>query len=637
MTARSGGDEVLRSLSIATLGGSLDSRMSAAHHAGFDAVDLAELDFVATFRSSTQLRRRAEGLGIEIRSYQPFRDLEGGTDEQFVGTLERARRKLDLVAELGARVLIVDASTAPYAHADDDVSARQLAAVAEEARAREVLLAYRAAPDAARVKDLAHAWRIVALADHPNLGLALETGQGESCRDILLLLDQLPSDKIFHLRFTDTAGIGRRVERPVDGAFATEDDLELPSVLAAICATDYAGPLTVGSTDVNLMNRDPERAARAVMLSLLALEDAARRRLTAEATTAPAAALQRLAHIPEAVELSGYAFVELAVDGGSANVAEVQMRSLGLELVGRHRTKSVTMWARNDARVLINTSGKENVRGRSVEATISAFGVVAEDPVAAAERAQYLHAHSMFRRRAQDEADLAAIMAPDDLEVFFCSSRPDGAGAWLSDFSPAGTIRTPDDGARGALQSIDHVALPYSEDRFDEAVGFFGAILGLEPQELVQLGGRTGGLRSRALCSSSRGFRLALNVMAGMSGFPSGRPAQHIAFSSRDVLATAAAFRAVGVVPQLAIPDNYYDDLATRTDLPAERVEELRRESVLYDDDGHGGQFLHMYTPMVGELLFFEVVQRIGHYDGYAARNAPVRVSAHRARGRRTS
>jgi 4-hydroxyphenylpyruvate dioxygenase len=31
---------------------------------------------------------------------------------------------------------------------------------------------------------------------------------------------------------------------------------------------------------------------------------------------------------------------------------------------------------------------------------------------------------------------------------------------------------------------------------------------------------------------------------------------------------------------------------------------------------------------MVGERLFFEVVQRIGSYDGYGAANSPVRLSA---------
>jgi 3-dehydroshikimate dehydratase len=48
---------------------------------------------------------------------------------------------------------------------------------------------------------------------------------------------------------------------------------------------------------------------------------------------------------------------------------------------------------------------------------------------------------------------------------------------------------------------------------------------------------------------------------------------------------------------------------------------------VLYDRADHG-EFLHFYTRMLGSRLFFEVVQRVGDYDGYGAANAPVRMAA---------
>ena len=74
------------------------------------------------------------------------------------------------------------------------------------------------------------------------------------------------------------------------------------------------------------------------------------------------------------------------------------------------------------------------------------------------------------------------------------------------------------------------------------------------------------------------------------------------------------------------MPQNYYDDLDARLDLAPELLERLRRASALYDRDQHG-EFLHLYTEVLGGRVFFEVVQRIGGYQGYGVVNAPVRMA----------
>jgi 4-hydroxyphenylpyruvate dioxygenase len=65
-----------------------------------------------------------------------------------------------------------------------------------------------------------------------------------------------------------------------------------------------------------------------------------------------------------------------------------------------------------------------------------------------------------------------------------------------------------------------------------------------------------------------------------------------------------------------------------RTTLPADRVDALRRNSVLYDRDEHG-EYLHFYTELAGARVFFEVVERIDGYRGFGVVNAPVRMAAH--------
>jgi 4-hydroxyphenylpyruvate dioxygenase len=101
---------------------------------------------------------------------------------------------------------------------------------------------------------------------------------------------------------------------------------------------------------------------------------------------------------------------------------------------------------------------------------------------------------------------------------------------------------------------------------------------------------------------------------------------QHIAFACNDIFAAALAMRARDL-PTLAIPGNYYDDLAARFDLDRPQVDRMRAFGILYDRDGDG-EFFHFYTTMLGRRMFLEVVQRVSGYDGYGASNTPVRMAA---------
>jgi 4-hydroxyphenylpyruvate dioxygenase len=79
-------------------------------------------------------------------------------------------------------------------------------------------------------------------------------------------------------------------------------------------------------------------------------------------------------------------------------------------------------------------------------------------------------------------------------------------------------------------------------------------------------------------------------------------------------------------VPLLDIPGSYYDNLAAVHDLPAERIAEMRRLSILYDR-GAGGEYFHAYTRAFEHRFFFELVER-RNYDGFGAVNASVRMAA---------
>jgi 3-dehydroshikimate dehydratase len=235
------------------------------------------------------------------------------------------------------------------------------------------------------------------------------------------------------------------------------------------------------------------------------------------------------------------------------------------------------------------------------------------DPDAAAARAEALLAPVLPERRRPDEAALRSILAPDGTAVIFCR-------AWHHDFLE---VASPEP---GPLRAIDHLALAQPYDSFDEAALFYRSVLGLRPHESQELAAPDGLIRSRAVTDDARQVRLALNVplVAGPSEL------QHIAFACDDALGAAHRCAEAGV-PLLAISDNYYDDLAARTDLTSERIEQLRELGVLYDRDAHG-ELLHFFTEVLGDRLFLEVLERVGGYDGYGAANSPVRLAATRPR-----
>jgi 4-hydroxyphenylpyruvate dioxygenase len=205
--------------------------------------------------------------------------------------------------------------------------------------------------------------------------------------------------------------------------------------------------------------------------------------------------------------------------------------------------------------------------------------------------------------------------------VFFCRTDASDADSWLADFVTAGP---PGDGLPADITGIDHVALSQPFDSFDEAALFYRSVLGLELETGLELAAPDGLVRRRAARSADGSVRFALSVPLVGNG---GSELQHVAFSCGDIFAAARTMRDRGV-PLLAVPDNYYADLATRTELDPSLLSRLRELGVLYDADAGGGELLHFYTAMVGPALFFEVLERRAGYDGYGAANSPVRMAA---------
>ncbi|MBV9604426.1 MAG: sugar phosphate isomerase/epimerase and 4-hydroxyphenylpyruvate domain-containing protein [Solirubrobacterales bacterium] len=599
-----------RGIATVCLSGTLEEKLAAAAHAGFDGVELFEPDLIGSRLSPREIRLRAAELDLAIDLYQPFRDFEGVQPGRLEGNLRRAEAKFEVMQELGATLMLVCSNVSSDAIDDDALAAEQLHALAGRAAEHGIRIAYEALAWGRHVNEYDHSWRIVRQADHPALGVCLDSFHILSRGTGLDAIDEIPADKLFFLQLADAPHLVMDVLQwsrhyrcfPGQGGF------DLAGFTSRVLSAGYAGPLSLEVFNDVFRQADPTRMAVDAKRSLLILE---------EAMQAPSAR-----RLPPPPDLHGYAFLELAVEPTSVGQTQRLLNAMGLTPAAQHRTKPVTLWRQRDVRVLLNAAAP-------TPPGVAAIAVESSDPARSSERAEGLLAPVLARQRGPGEADLSAIAAPDGTSVFFCRTDVDervSAGHWLEDFEAL----APGGGPFTGLDRIDHIALAQPFDYFDEAVLFYRSVLGLEPLESLELSAPSGLVRSRAVTNQSGSLRLALNVplLAHDTAQPAGL--QHVAFECADILAVGEQLRARGLVP-LAIPENYYEDLAARSDLDPGLLSAMRELGVLYDTDHAGGEFLHLYTQTIGDRLFFELVERRGGYGGYGAANAPVRMAAQRA------
>ena len=607
--------------SIATvcLSGTLEDKLHACAEAGFAGVEIFEQDLLVSPHSPEQIRDLAARLGITLDLYQPIRDIEGVEPEEFARNLRRLEGVFARMGRLGIRMALLCSNVDTATIDDDEVVVAQLRQIGDLAARYGVKVAYEALAWGRFVNDFAHVNRLVVTADHPNIGQCLDSFHIFSRGGDITALRDVPADKIFFVQLADAP----RLDFDVISwsrhyrVFPGQGDFALAEFLGRVAQTGYDGPVSLEIFNDTFRQADPFGTAVDGMRSLVWLQDEARRWSHADGEPEPRMPLAALPATPRPDEVT---FAEVRSD--DAHLLRDLLERLGFANQGVHRSKPVELWAAGGARIVVNDEA-----GMTGRPTIAALGFDVAEPVHAVSRAVALRAESVPRTQQQGEEVLQAVRAPDAMEVFFGAGEGRGVPAWAAEFGDGTPPADPH-----LITSIDHVNLAQHWQHFDEAVLFYKGVLGLQPQPSLDVAAPVGLVRSQSLRTEDGGVRLALNLVPAHAGPDPDAVIhpQHIAFACSDVIALADQARARGL-EFLAIPANYYDDLAVRFDLDDSFLADLRRLDLLYDRDEHG-EFLHFYTPAVG-AVFLEVVERRGSYEGYGAPNAPVRLAVqHRLR-----
>jgi 4-hydroxyphenylpyruvate dioxygenase len=640
-----------RSIATVSLSGTLRQKLEAISAAGFDGIELFENDFINFNGSAAELGRITKDLGLSIDLYQPFRDFEAMPEPQFRRSLERAERKFDLMQAMGAPLVLCCSNTSPATLDDPALAAAQLHELAERAARRNLRVGFEALAWGRKTHLYSQAWDIVRRADHPHLGLILDSFHTLSLKDDPAGIVEIPGDKIFFLQMADAPLLDMSVLQWArhHRLFPAQGDLDVVTFFEKTLLAGYTGPLSLEIFNDVFRETPNRRTAVDAMRSLLYLESQVRDRLEARSETQSTTreTSTRAQRVRDTIELfspppmpalSGITFIEFAASegpAGSAGTLGALLQQLGFRRVGQHRSKAVALYRQGDIHLIVNAQPDSFARSRfeAHGTSVCALGIRTDDPQGAAARATAMRSQRHDSPLGPDEVQVPAIVAPGGNLVHFVPSSLGSRGLYEADFVMEDDAPSTSDAAVVGLHSIDHVALGLAVDQLDTWVLFSRAVLGLEPGESLELADPFGLIRSRGVANADRSVRLVLNVSmsqrtrtARTLSVTGGGAVHHIALACDDIFETVAALRG-NCLRFVPISGNYYDDLQTRLDIDAALLDRMRAAGVLFDRSATG-DYLHIYTESFDQGLFFEVVQRIGAYDGYGASNAPARMAS---------
>jgi 4-hydroxyphenylpyruvate dioxygenase len=606
-------------IATVSLSGTLEEKLRAAAKAGFTSVEIFENDLLGSALTPREVRALMADLGISCSLYQPFRDFEGMPGDQRQRAFDRAARKFDVMAELETDRILFCSNCLPQSLGDRQRIVDDFRELGDLAAKRGVFVGYEALAWGRHVNDHRVAWAIVETVDHPHIGIILDSFHSLSRRIPSDSIAEIPGDKIVYVQLADAPLLDMdllywsRHFRNLPG----QGGLDVPGYVAEILKTGYDGPLSLEIFNDRFRSNSATMVAEDGLRSLHYVRDAAERLLGWDT------------HMPAAEPAAGAEFVEFTAEGADGARLGDGFSALGFTQVGIHRSKKVTRWRQGAVNLVINGEDQGFAAShRTVHGTsICAIGVRVRDREAVMTRAAALGIPSFTDKGRRGNLEMPALRGVGGSLVYLVA-EDEVEGLWAREFEtldhePADT----------AVTGIDHLAAVVHNDEFLSWQLYWRALFGLDCRAAQDVVDPSGLVFNQAVQSPDGRFRVTLSASDARGtlsarfltqGFGGGY--QHVALSTADIFATADAL-ARGGAKLLAIPRNYYDDLAARFGFRDDEIERMAAHGILFDEDAEG-RFWHLYTRAFDRRFFFEFVQREPGYAGYGAANAGIRIAA---------
>ena len=425
------------SIASVSLSGGLAEKLEAIAAAGFRGVEIFENDLLSFDGTPADVRRRVADLGLEIITFQPFRDFEGMPPESRARCLARAERKFALMNELGCDLLLVCSNVSPQSLGGIDRAAADFHALGDLAARHGVRVGFEALAWGRHIADYRDAWEVVRRAEHPAVGLVLDTFHIFARKTDLNPIANIPRDRIFLVQLADaplldmdTLSWSRHFRN-----FPGQGDLPLIDFMTALQATGFDG-----LTSLEIFN-DQFRAgsARGVAVdgkrSLLFLLDQLRRR-TGQANP-------DIVLLPPRSQCRGTAFIEFAMSENDAPAFEALLRGLGFARAGLHKSKAVTRWSQGGINIVVNTETEGFAHAFHIThgTAVCAIGLQVDDAAATLARAEQLLDRPFRQAVGPGELEIPAVRGLGGSLVYFIDSKSELGRVWDIEFKPTGEER----------------------------------------------------------------------------------------------------------------------------------------------------------------------------------------------------
>jgi 4-hydroxyphenylpyruvate dioxygenase len=610
---------LLNCIATISVNGPLRTKLRAIADAGFEHVEIFESDLLASPEPVHVIGAMMRDLGLTCVAFQPFRDFEGMPASKRQRVFDRAERKFDVLQELGTDLMLVSSNVSPESLADRGRIVDDFRELGSRAAARGVRVGFEALAWGRHIRDHRDAWDIVREVDHAAVGLVLDAFSSLAPGIPIDSLNSIRHDKLFHVQIADAPKLAMdplswsRHFRCMPG----QGDLPLIEYVGALRRMGYDGVLSLEIFNDRFRAGSTTEVALDGMRSLDFLLEQVERGSGARA-------------LPDArTACQGIEFIEFCASEDEAKQLGHMLHTLGFVPTHRHVRKAVTRWRQGDINLVVNCEpdgfahSYDTVHGASV----CAIGLRVADPEAALRRAAQLQVQSFSQPVGPGEYEIPALRGVGGSLLYFMKES-ETPSIWRTEFEALPANASPGAG----LTRIDHFSQSMQYEEMLSWLLYYVTLFQVEKSAAIEIADPVGLVQSQAIQSADRNFRVLLNSSAAGQTLVDrflhaygGAGVQQVSFATRDIFATAARMRELGM-DSLPIPENYYYDLGARFGLQDAVLSRMAELNILYDEDERGS-YHHLYTRGFAKRFFFEVVQR-HEYDGYGARDTAIRLAA---------
>ena len=568
---------------------------------GFKGVEIFENDFLVHDLKPKEIKKMVYDYGLEISLFQPFRDFEGMPEPYRSRAFDRAKKKFDVMNELGAKTILICSNTSNLALGGIDRAADDFNELGEIAKVRDIFIGYEALAWGKYISDHRDAWEIVRRANHKHVGIILDSFHTLSKGINLDTITSIPKEKIFIVQIADAPKYSMdllfwsRHFRNMPG----QGDLKVSEFMKKLYDTGYDSwiSLEIFNDQFRKDNRD------------LITKDGYRSLIN----------LSKQNEIVERAEIEKIEFIEFSVKKEDLNIIQKLLKSLGFIKAGLHKTKNIILYILGNVKFIINS---EIVSDQNLEEfNPYAFGLVVDNVKSTLKRCEALKVNNVKDFYLKNKFTMNLI--EDNGQYIFLIDNKN----WQNDFNFL------DQDNQNSNLEFDHIAISVEHSTLLSSVLFYKSLFECKKISNTDIIDPSGITKSHVIENKSKTFKIVINSAENNETLTSQlrkkkyiSNIQHIALRTDDIFKLSKKFNDLGV-KTLKISDNYYDDIDAKFGLETNILKKIKENNILYDEDSDGS-FFQIYTTLINNSFFLEFVQRNKSYDGYGANNAIFRISA---------